>query len=436
MMHRKFSLKNFKNFHTVAHGNSMRPLLWDGDIVFIKKIDINKLKTEDIILIEKNHNRYIHRIIYKSISENTNKTYFLTKGDNSAKSDGRCFARDIIGKVEKIKRKSKIIHIDQLYLMQSSIYFAEILKIKEEFEKNKIEILFLKGLPIHLYYEGTHPRRIYADCDVLIYLRDLVKANSIFDKLGYKSNKDQIPFYEKLFVRNPTQYSYQKKINGCMVIFDLHFGSIFMFSRLGKTMSLDPRFLLEKLTLKFLKEKKRITINHQNFNVLSLENMMIYQALNIFHHNFFGTFRMSLLAAIVKKGEIDFQRITYICKEYKISNYVYPSIQIASKFYGVSIPTKFINQIKPKNDYKKRYADKLIADYNINDEISEKLGYDRTKNLFYLSDIPLYRKLLIFTESPILYSLIRKLILNHLKRLFRYYYFFRKQVRDYCISIF
>jgi hypothetical protein len=68
------------------------------------------------------------------------------------------------------------------------IWNQEIIKIKRAFEEENIDFVFLKGLPLHLYYEKTHPKRIYADCDVLINKKDFLEAEKIIIKFGYKKN--------------------------------------------------------------------------------------------------------------------------------------------------------------------------------------------------------------------------------------------------------
>ena len=72
-------------------------------------------------------------------------------------------------------------------MLQSSTYFSEIIKIKQALEKNGVEFVFLKGLPIHLYFEKSFPRRIYGDCDLLISPDHGNTVDLILIKLGYTS---------------------------------------------------------------------------------------------------------------------------------------------------------------------------------------------------------------------------------------------------------
>ncbi len=166
-------------------GNSMFPLLLDGDVLYLKKIKFGKIRVNDIITVKNKNNYFTHRVIYKG------NNFLVTKGDNNHETDSKVYSKDIVGIVENVKRQGNIFNPEQIYLLQSSLYFAEIVKIKNILEKNKIEHVFLKGLPLHLYFEKTHPRRIYADCDILISKLHYSKAISILKHMGYKRDSGQ-----------------------------------------------------------------------------------------------------------------------------------------------------------------------------------------------------------------------------------------------------
>ena len=143
-----------------TEGSSMLPVILPKDGLYFKPITLHKLKTDDIIIFTLKDKLVTHRVIFKTTK------YIIAKGDNNPFSDGKIFAKQIIGRVYKIKRNGKIFNLGDLYLIQSTVYFGEIIKIKKTLEKQKIDFLFLKGLPLHIYYEKKHPQRIYADCDV------------------------------------------------------------------------------------------------------------------------------------------------------------------------------------------------------------------------------------------------------------------------------
>jgi len=160
-------------------GSSMLPLFGKDNIVYFDSINKRRLQINDIVFVKKSKDFFVHRIIYK------NSDYFITRGDNNLKSDGKIKHNQIIAKVKKIKKGKNTYTPENIYLLQSAYYFKEILKIKKLFEMNNVSYVFLKGLPLHLYFEGNHPRRLYTDCDVLIGKKDFDKAKKILSQSGY-----------------------------------------------------------------------------------------------------------------------------------------------------------------------------------------------------------------------------------------------------------
>ena len=155
-------LSKKKTFSLNPEGLSMFPLFHPNEILYYQKTSFNQIKVNDILLIKKNEQLITHRVIYKS------KKYLITKGDNNFFSDGKIYPQQIISQVYAFKRQGKIFPLNTFYLLQSSYYLKEIIKVKSLFEKEKIDFVFLKGLPLHLYFKGFYPKRIYADCDILI----------------------------------------------------------------------------------------------------------------------------------------------------------------------------------------------------------------------------------------------------------------------------
>ncbi len=425
MVKLKDIIKNKNLFKTKVEGNSMFPLFHAGDTLFFEPISFGKLKTDSIVMIEKNGKRFVHRIIYKTNS------FVITKGDNNLSSDGKIYPRQILGKVIECKRAGRMFFPEDIYLVQSTLYFGEITKIKNEFEKEKIDYVVLKGLPLHLYYEKSHPKRIYADCDVLLERKEARKAKMMLEKLGYQRVKDDLSKTHKLLKGKDTEVLYCKYINGFPVFFDLHFETAFLMTQLGSLDLLYPQKYIDSLTDNFLKEKQIIKIKGVAFPILSIENLILYLALHFFHHNFCGVSRLELLDKLIRKSLLitSLQRKCFGSKpevylalnkkivDYRLQNFVYPAFLYLRKYFKTPIPNNFLQEIKPDKKYLS-YIDSLIKRTNIFDaEDRINAGIKRFKNIFYLSPAPFYKKILIIFQPQIIYSLswtMVKLLTNHL----------------------
>ncbi len=387
---RDFLKRGLKTF-----GNSMYPLLLDGDILYLKKIPFKRIKTNDIITVKNGNTYFTHRVIYKG------KDYVITKGDNNHTSDKRVSAKNILGIVENVKRGKEIFSPESLYLMQSSLYFLEIIKIKKILEKKGIDVVFLKGLPLHLYFEKTHPRRIYADCDILVKRNDFNKVKRILKEFGYEQTEDSLSKKHKQLKNKESEITFIKYVNGFAVVFDVHFEIVFLMTQLGELNSLYPQKLVDSLTSDFLNSKRQITVNGENFPVLSKDNLAVYLCLHLFHHNFEGTYRYEFINTVIKKDKIG-ENALRIIKEYKLENFIYPALFLLKKYYKTPVPSSVLNKIKPE---KNGYMNKMIRGIDIlNQDERVTGGVKRFKTIFFLSPLPFYRKAFVFTNKEVVYS--------------------------------
>jgi len=415
---RLFSLK--------AEGNSMFPILHSGDTVYFRKTPPNKIKVNDFVLVMNNNKLFTHRVIYKKIlrqaQDDGGGGFLITKGDNNPKSDGKIYPKQIISKVVKVKRNRKEFDPNQIYLLQSSLYLQEIIKIKRKFEKKSIDFVFLKGLPLHLSYENTHPRRIYADCDVLVNKNDFQKAENILLKQEYKKQDSSMSKGQQNIKDKESELAYYKIINGFVVMFDLHLEVVFMMTQLGRLEALYPQKLIDKLTEKCLKTKRGIKINGESFQTLDMRYLILYLALHFFHHNYQGAFRLEFLDKIIRKSKRDSDLINQLIesvKIYRLQNFVYPAFVLLKKYYQTPIPISFLKSIRPNFMYGSVATDPYIKNLNIfDDEPRVKAGINRFKNLFFLSPQPLWRKIFVFANKQVIYSIIW-IVWNKVKKLLK-----------------
>jgi len=73
--------------YRVINSGSMIPTYYEGDVIFIKKVDPSQLQVEDILVFRSKGGGIpiVHRII--DVVEEDGVFYFATKGDNNAFQD-------------------------------------------------------------------------------------------------------------------------------------------------------------------------------------------------------------------------------------------------------------------------------------------------------------------------------------------------------------
>lgn len=392
-------LINKRKFALKSYGTSMFPLLQPEDIIYYDKLPYKNIDVNDIIIGKKNTHLFTHRIIYKT------ESYVITKGDNNLASDGKIYVKQIIAKAYQLKRNKKIINPESLYLVQSTLYFQEIVKIKRAFEKEKINFVFLKGLPLHLYYEETHPRRFYLDCDILIKKQYSTKLQVILRRYGYKLSSNLLSKRIKRNIGEEVEMSYYKMLNVFAITFDLHFEIDITIVHLNRLEALYKQKLIDQLTQEFLLTKKTVEIQNESFVILSPSFFILYLALHFFHHNFRGAFRLEFMNKVITKSNLNWNTIAKTIDTYGFKAFVYPVFIMLKKYYQTNIPLSFIKAIQPEEQML-TYINKKILPINIfNDESRIIAGRNRFENLFFLSPRPLLIKLSIFFNLQVLYSI-------------------------------
>jgi hypothetical protein len=314
----------------------MMPLILPKDKPIIKKG--RSYKTNDIVAFQKRDNLITHRIIYISPSNE----HLITKGDNNLKSDGKNKPRQILGKVENIKRDNKTLTLSHIYLSQSSAYLKELEKIAGEFSQNKIPYIILKGLPLHLHFGKKPPQRLYLDTDILIKKTYFSKADKTLSRLGFKKQK-HVLFGKK--IKYPTQISYIKTTKPFPVVIDLHLEPSIGFTKIKNLNSLLPS--TRAYTQHLFENIQLVKVNENKFPILTTKALLVYLLLHLYHHNFQGAHRMEFINNLVRNQKIDWGQIERTMRKFKFENFIFPGILILERYYEISIPKKQLSAATP-----------------------------------------------------------------------------------------
>lgn len=382
--------KRDKTFTIKAQGNSMYPLLQDGDTVEYRNVPFQTIKLNDIVLLYIKNIFITHRVIYKT------KNTCITRGDNNKAADVTTQKGRILAKVIRFKRKGVWYGIQDVYLTQSALYLHEIQMVETVLKIQKIPHVFLKGVLVSLRYENTIPKRIYADCDVLVFRADAKRIYDIFKQLGYKSK-------ESLSTTKP-EISFVKMVNGVPVIFDVHFEPVFLMTQIEGMNLLYPSKQLDELGKHIITQGENKKIKGFNYSLCSVSDQILYLALHIFHHNFTDSMRYQLLDAVIRKGSREWGELANTIKEYKLEGYIYGVFVLLKKYFKTPIPSSFLTVIRPRSYmlYVTRYIIKYVNIFSQDSRM--KAGIQRIFLIFLLSPEPFWKKLLLFIHPKVLYT--------------------------------
>ncbi|NMB84070.1 signal peptidase I [Candidatus Roizmanbacteria bacterium] len=386
-----------KRFFVKAEGNSMLPLLKSGDIVYYEKIKFEHIKIDDLVLFYKKDQYFTHRVIYKT------KKYLITKGDNNLISDGKIYPDKVMARVVDIKRNGQIFNVENLYLIQSSFYMAELSDLCEKLTDRGIEYAIIKGLPLHLYYEKHHPRRIYADCDFLIRKSQFSDFDRLLKDKGFVMVDGGLllPVFERI-KQAKDDLIYTKKHGRFDIVLDVHFEPEFTNTRIGNIEAFYPGELLKSLSQKFLSSKKKITINDNDFFILDDDVLIIYLLLHLFNHGFKGTYRINFIDRVIRKnrlGKNGWLKVLAFIEEYRLNNFVGPGFALLKKYYQTPIPDFFLKKLStPPGLLKTVSKTNIYINYRAPDEILKNSLGERFWTLFRFSPQPLWKKITAFSD--------------------------------------
>lgn len=404
-----------KYFQIKAQGDSMFPLLQNGDTVEYIEIPFRSIVLNDIILIYSNGILVTHRVVYKT------KTTCITRGDNNPIADPIIQKGRILAKVVRFKRKGIWHGLQDVYFIQSALYLNEIQKLETILRTHNIPHVFLKGVLVSLRYEGAIPKRIYADCDILVSRNDSKRIDKIFKILGYELQErsflrsarcfDYAPAFVKTTAGKQDdsrpEMSYVKRVNGISVVFDVHFEPVFLMTQLGGMNFLYPKRLLTQLGDHIIKGGEIKKIKGFYYSLCTVSDQILYLALHIFHHNFTDSIRYQLLDAVIRKGFNDWKELAQTIKEYKLEGYVYGVFVLLKRYFKTPIPSSFFSAICPPS-YKLQVLSYKVQHIDIFSQDSRtKAGVKRFILIFLLSPEPLWKKIVLFIHPEVIYTIFK-----------------------------
>lgn len=392
--------------------SSMLPLLQSNDVLYYKKISFAKTKVNDLIIVKKHDKSIAHRVIYK------NKKYFVTKGDNNREPDEKIYPNQFIAKVSEIKRNGQIFNPESLYLLQSTLYFQEIVKIKKTFEREKIDYVFLKGLLLHLYFEQQYPRRIYADCDILVNKSFFKQIDAILQKIHFKKKKEDFKRFQTFVGKDEKEVTYYKKIHGLWIYLDIHSEITFLthqvpipFPSLQKTVN--------QITERFLNKKKIVLIKRIPFPVLDQDDLIFYLLLHFFTHNYSGIYRLefinSIISSLKKMSPLYWEKLYKSAYSNGLLNFIIPGIYLLYKYYHVKRPFIVLQKKYYRSTMYALFIYKYICKETSLLNSPYSIDVERFKHaslIFFLYDKFFLYKLVYFLNPRLLFHLFFKNILS------------------------
>jgi hypothetical protein len=203
----------------------------------------------------------------------------------------------------------------------------EIIKIKREFERNNVNLIFLKGITLKKYYQNSD--RQFGDIDILVKKSDLPKAEEILFKNGFSLVRFRP---KKVFLKYQNHLIYTKKNN---LTVEVHW-NIFR-EDLGITH--DREEYWKNVASTYILGEKIPKFNPEyTFLELIAHFMDHWLCLDLLHY--------LDIALVIKKSKLDWNKIILISKAWGISSYVYHTTKKIKENFNVDVPDFALKKLK------------------------------------------------------------------------------------------
>lgn len=102
-------LHRFGEVRFIAHGSSMVPSIYPGDLLTVRSESVAAARRGEIVLFLLGGRPYVHRVMRKWPERN--RVVFATRGDSLPKEDPSVDASQLLGRVTAIHRRGKSVAI-------------------------------------------------------------------------------------------------------------------------------------------------------------------------------------------------------------------------------------------------------------------------------------------------------------------------------------
>lgn len=114
------SLAEGREIRLRVNGTSMVPFLKPGDIVVIQRIEPERLRRGDLVVVRREHDLVTHRLVLQKAGK------WVTKGDNCRSLDPAVVDQAILGKVIAIERSGATIDLQEKHWQTINRWLARL----------------------------------------------------------------------------------------------------------------------------------------------------------------------------------------------------------------------------------------------------------------------------------------------------------------------
>lgn len=303
-----------------ATGNSMYPLIKNGQKIKINPGKFSQIKVGQIVAYRQENNIVVHQCLFKSTK------YLVTYGLNNHFIDPPTISKQILG----------ITNYPNYWQVLAAVYQSEFRKIQKLVPSAKIVIL--KGPLWQTQFYGYQTNLPFSDIDILISKHDYPKLVKVLNRLKYHQ-KQGLYINKKHYssvVPTVSEVSFSKKIGDINIELDIHLQAVRSALHQVNCRPICKENMDNLTTLLLDKSVADPTIN---LYFLKNEYLLLYLCLNlIFHHGLRDIKILSYIATTIDGQKINWNRFYNLSQKFHFTPYLYYPLFYANLFFGVPVP--------------------------------------------------------------------------------------------------
>lgn len=293
--------------------------------------------------------------------------------------------------------------MDSIHKFNLLLQVRELLSVNRIFRREKIAVVYLKGILGHYSLTGTWLNYSPVDIDILVRPEDAARVKQILNSLGYRLIISSDPGQR---VSEQAELTLGRRIGRFHVTIDVH---TLVFIPTKHVFDVLPRLLSLKISDEFFQRRRFIRFRKQRVAIFCPEDMLLHQSLNFFfHHSCRGAAQLSEIATILQGARIDWNAVVKRLQKWGLSIFAYFPLKLAVIIHGAPVPDNVLRLLAPRGILAPAASFLIVAGFG-EQTLQSRLSYRYNILLrFLILEKPIIEKIGEIIALPIIWRTMRK----------------------------
>jgi signal peptidase I len=107
-------VRSFGKVRLRVLGTSMAPAVLPGDLVSVRRVDLDEISAGEMVLFLQNERLFVHRVVSRNVvsaTGNTEELCLITRGDRLRHDDPPVSSKELLGRVVSIERDNRNVEL-------------------------------------------------------------------------------------------------------------------------------------------------------------------------------------------------------------------------------------------------------------------------------------------------------------------------------------